>query len=98
VDKTFNLSAEGKRPLNMNVYFRVSNLFDRQNILGVYAFTGSPYDDGYLASAEGQSFVSGIEAQGRSLQAFLNSYSWSMLNPGRFTLPRRMYVGVSFGF
>lgn len=98
VDKTFNLAAKGKKPLNVNVYFRVANLLDRKNVTGVYGYTGSATDDGYLASIEGQSFVNGISGQGRSLQGYLNSYSWAMLNPNRFTLPRRMYVGASFGF
>ena len=98
IDKTFNLAAKGKKPLNVNVYFRVANLLDRKNVTGVYGYTGSATDDGYLASIEGQSFVNGISGQGRSLQGYLNSYSWAMLNPNRFTLPRRMYVGASFGF
>ena len=98
IDKTFNLAAKGKNPLNVNIYFRVANLLDRRNVVSVFGYTGSPTDDGYLASVEGQSFVNGISAQGRSLQAYLSSYSWAMLDPNRFTLPRRLYVGASFGF
>ena len=96
IDKTFNLSGSPERPLTMNIYFRVANLLDRRNIVGVYAYTGSPVDDGYLASAEGQSTISGLNAT--RLNAYLNSYSWAMLNPNNYTQPRRMYVGVSFGF
>jgi outer membrane receptor protein involved in Fe transport len=98
IDKTFNLTAAGRRPLNMNVYFRVANLLDRRNVTSVFAYTGSPTDDGYLATAEGQSSISGLTSQGRNINAYLSSYSWAMLDPNRFTLPRRLYVGVSFGF
>ncbi len=97
-DKTFTLVSTGKNPLNLNVYFRVSNLLNTKNVLGVYPVTGSPTDDGYLATAEGQSILRGIEEQGKSLDAYLASYSWVLLNPGRYTLPRRMYVGASLAF
>lgn len=80
------------------MYFRVSNLLNTKNVLGVYPVTGSPTDDGYLATAEGQSILRGIEEQGKSLDAYLASYSWVLLNPGRYTLPRRMYVGASLAF
>ena len=98
VDKSFNLAAANKRPLNLNIYFRVSNLLDRRNVTGVYTATGSPTDDGYLASAEGQSVLSGVSESGRSEEAYLASYSWILLNPNNFTLPRRMYVGALFEF
>jgi hypothetical protein len=98
VDKTFNLSAAGKNPLFLNVYFRVSNLLDSRNWASVYEYTGSPTDDGYLASAEGQQSIVGLENQGRSLDAYLAAYSWSLLNPNNFLAPRRMFVGASFSF
>jgi hypothetical protein len=98
VDKSFQLVKEGKNPLNLNNYLRVANVLNRKNILGVYTTTGSPTDDGYLASAEGQSIVNGIAAQGASKQAYLDAYSWSVRNPNNFTLPRRIYVGASFEF
>jgi outer membrane receptor protein involved in Fe transport len=99
LDKTFDLSsATSKNPLSLNVYLRVSNLLNQKNVLGVYSVTGSPYDDGYLATAEGQSVLRGVGDQGRNVDAYLDSYSWVMLNPGRFTLPRRIYIGAAFQF
>lgn len=98
VDKTFSLSKGDKRPLNLNIYLRVSNLLNRKNILGVYTTTGSPTDDGYLASAEGQSVVNGLSTQGVNTQAYLDAYSWTVRNPNNFTLPRRIYVGAAFEF
>jgi outer membrane receptor protein involved in Fe transport len=93
VDKSFELSKN----LNLNVYFRVTNLLDRRNVTTVYGYTGDPRDDGYLATAEGQSIVNGYKSQGRE-QAFLSAYSWSLLNPNNFTQPRRMYVGAVVEF
>ncbi len=98
IDKSFNLSAEDKKPLNLNIYFRVSNLLNRKNVISVYPVTGSPTDDGYLATAEGQSIVEGYHCtrpKPGSLSGFL---FLAVRNPDNFTLPRRMYVGAVFEF
>lgn len=98
LDKTFDLVSNVKNPLSLNVYLRVSNLLNQKNVIGVYSVTGSPYDDGYLATAEGQSVLRGVAEQGRDQDAYLAAYSWALLNPGRLTLPRRIYVGAAFQF
>ncbi|MCC6460840.1 MAG: TonB-dependent receptor [Saprospiraceae bacterium] len=98
LDKSFSLVAANKKPLNLNVYLRVSNLLNIKNVVGVYSVTGSPTDDGYLATAEGQSLLAGLEQQNRNVNAYLASYSWALLNPDRYTQPRRIYVGASVEF
>ena len=98
VDKSFSLAAADKKPLNLNIYFRVSNLLNRKNVINVYPVTGSPTDDGYLATAEGINITNNVISQGRSQQAYLASYSWLVRNPDNFTLPRRMYVGAIVEF
>lgn len=98
LDKSFSLTAANKKPLNLNVYFRVSNLLNRKNVISVYSVTGSPVDDGYLATAEGVNVTNNIINQGRSTQAYLDSYSWLVRNPNNYTLPRRLYVGALFEF
>ncbi|HMQ49299.1 MAG TPA: TonB-dependent receptor [Saprospiraceae bacterium] len=92
VDKSFDI---GKN-LGLNVYVRVSNLLDRQNIIQVYPATGSAVDDGFLATPEGRSFLNGLD----DLQeiAFLASYQWRELNPNFYSLPRRIYLGAIFDF
>ena len=95
VDKDFNLSKTGN--LGLNVYFRVSNLFDTRNIANVYPATGSPDDDGYLASFRGIDAQESAQAIGLGSQ-FVASYQWRMLNPTFFSLPRRMFVGAIFNF
>lgn len=98
IDKSFSLTAANKKPLNLNVYFRVANLLNRKNVVGVYPVTGSPTDDGFLATAEGVNNTNRILTEGRNQQAYLASYSWLVRNPDNFTLPRRMYVGASIEF
>jgi len=98
VDKNFTLFEPANRPaVGLNVYLRVQNLLDRRNLLGVYSATGSAYDDGYLNSVNGQSLLEDIERQGLS-EFYIPSYNWRLLNPGFFTLPRRIYLGAILQF
>jgi len=94
VDKSFRLT-EG---LNMNVYCRISNLLDRQNVLNVYPVTGSAQDDGFLASANGQDQIRQIQNSVQSVEAYLASYQWSLINPNLYSLPRRIFLGAILDF
>lgn len=98
VDKSFTLNRSVTNPLQLNVYFRVSNLLNRLNVLGVYRATGSPTDDGYLTYTDGISKVREYSLNGLDTQAYLDAYSWFVRNPDNFAQPRRMYVGASFIF
>lgn len=99
IDKDIYLTApDAEKPLIVNVYFRVSNLLNRRNIINVYTATGSPSDDGYLTSARGQDALDATFLSGRSTEAFLASYQWRMLNPNFYSLPRRMFIGAIFNF
>jgi len=99
LDKTFDFSlsksGESKKNLNMNVYVLVQNLFDVRNVLSVYRFTGSPTDDGYLSSGIGIQNVAGISP---SPDSFYDLYSTKTSNPGNFSLPRRIRLGVVLNF
>lgn len=94
VDKSFRIADK----VNMNVYCRISNLLDRQNVLNVYSATGSPEDDGFLASPNGQDAIENIANSNRVLDAFLASYQWRILNPNFFSLPRRIFLGAVVDF
>lgn len=98
LDKNFNLSGAGKKALFLNVYFRVTNLLDTRNVLGVYTATGSPTDDGYLASQQGLNEIAQVLSQQRPLQPFLDAYSWNLNNPNVYSQPRRLYLGANFNF
>jgi outer membrane receptor protein involved in Fe transport len=99
IDKSFNITKPGSTSsLGLNIYLRVSNVFDRRNIQSVYRFTGSPKDDGFLNSARGTAFLAGGFNQGESQESFLAHYSWNLLNPDNYSLPRRIYLGAIFDF
>ncbi len=100
LDKDFVLrqGGNGKAPLIANVYFRVSNVLNRKNIIRVYSFTGSPVDDGYLASPRGEDSIESTNFSPEATASYLASYQWAMLNPDNYALPRRMFLGVIFGF
>ncbi len=94
VDKSFIITPG----LNMNLYCRISNLLDRRNVVNVYSATGSPTDDGFLASSNGQDKIESIENSTREVESYLAAYQWARLNPNNFALPRRIYVGAIFDF
>ncbi len=95
IDKNFRLTknTDAKRPIYLNLYFRVQNLLDTRNVLGVYTATGSPDDDGFLASPLGQNNISDIQRAGNDVNAYTAAYNWVLLNPNFYSLPRRMYIG-----
>ena len=100
-NKRFRLNAsddQERNPIFVNVYFRVQNLFNTQNVIGVYTASGSPEDDGFLASPNGQSTLDGVTTIGKDVNAYIQSYQWRMLNNGFYTLPRRMYLGAILEF
>ncbi|NRB63458.1 MAG: TonB-dependent receptor [Saprospiraceae bacterium] len=94
VDKTFRVS-EG---LGLNVYCRVSNLLDRRNVINVYPVTGSPEDDGFIASANGLDKLQQIENSVQSVESYLASYQWALINPNFYSLPRRIFLGAILDF
>ena len=101
IDKSISLNkGEDGRPLFLNIYFRVQNLFDTRNVISVYSASGSPDDDGFIASPEGQGAIQSIERQGRGNEVdfFIESYNWRLLDPDNYTRPRRMYLGAIFEF
>lgn len=90
-NKTWNVD---KGPFsNVEVYLQMLNVLNTQNILGVYAFTGSPNDDGYLSSPQGQN---AIQFQ-TNAQSYADLYNISLANPGLYSLPRRLRLGIRFG-
>ena len=100
IDKSFRFGGQGenKRSYGLNVYLRVQNVLDRQNIINVYPATGSAADDGYLESPFGLGEIANINSSGRSIDSFIDSYQWRVLNPNFFSLPRRIFLGAVFDF
>lgn len=94
IDRDFSLFNEGGKGVDLNVYLRISNLLDRQNIISVYPATGLPDDDGFLASVQGATSIASQVDEA----AYIESYQWRVLNPNYFSLPRRIFLGASFSF
>jgi outer membrane receptor protein involved in Fe transport len=100
-DKSFRLLGEtASHPLFVNVYVRVENLLDARNIIDVYKASGSPYDDGFLVTQDGQASIQTLKDSNRAddVDNYLLSYQWGLLNPDFFTLPRRIYLGAQVQF
>ena len=77
-----------------NVYILVFNVLNTKNITGVYSTTGNPNDDGYLLQHK---------IKIRSCSRWMHNLSGICMlchvnSPGNYMLPRRIHVGVQFGF
>lgn len=97
IDKDFHFvmgKGENKRDGIVNVYFRINNILNSRNILGVYSFTGNADDDGYLTANESQKQIS----EALSAQAYRDLYAIAVNNPGNYSSPRTIHLGVIFNF
>lgn len=92
-DKMFRLSIKS-HPCQLTIYIAATNLFNTENILQVYNYTGSPTDDGFLESAFGKQVVAGQV----SPQAYADQYSVYEKIPTYFSLPRQASLGLTFQF
>jgi hypothetical protein len=103
VDKDFPITIKGKdkdgegHKCDLQVYITVTNLLNTENVLNVYGYTGSPSNDGYLASAAGQQAINAISTIGSS-QAFIDQYKIKVQDPGYLAMPRTIRLGLSFNF
>ncbi|HRQ30175.1 MAG TPA: carboxypeptidase-like regulatory domain-containing protein [Saprospiraceae bacterium] len=82
----------------VNVYFRIQNILDIKNVIGVYSYSGTPEDSGYLLSSYGADRLAVIESTGRPVENFLEMYQWRLLAPGFYSYPRRIYLGATVSF
>ena len=97
LDRTINLEfgegEEAKRAF-LNVYVRVTNLFNQFNVLGVYRATGNPDDDGYLAASQSQSTIQNQLDE----QSFRDMYRMAVDNPFNISIPRTIRLVVKIDF
>jgi hypothetical protein len=98
LDKTINLEYgkkdDKKRTAFLNVYVRVTNLFNQFNLLNVYRATGNWDDDGYLAAAASQTSIQNQIDE----QAFRDYYAMKVQNPFNVSVPRTIRLGVKIDF
>ncbi|HRH38717.1 MAG TPA: hypothetical protein PK760_10250, partial [Flavobacteriales bacterium] len=95
IDRDINLTFGGKdgdkaKKLDMNVYFLITNVLNTQRITGVYRYTGSPNNDGYIAQLTDRSQI--------DPNAFRDLYATKINNPGNYGAPRTIRVGVRLSF
>jgi hypothetical protein len=83
-----------QKTANLNVYFWITNLLNRQNINGVYAATGNPQDDGYLTDARYTDAIVGKNDP----DAFRYYYGLAVNNPFNYGLPRQIRLGIKLDF
>ena len=92
INKSFMLDKRGTK--SIDVYLQILNLFNTLNVTNVYPFTGSPDDDGFLASTAGQAQIQGQVSE----QAYIDLYNRRMNSPFNFSLPRRFRLGIAYNF
>ena len=97
VEKTFKVGQ-----YNLIPYFWVRNLFDNENVVGVYEGTGKADISGYLESPEGQvrASESTIDPQtGRTRgDEFAYRYTLGENNPKNYSNPRMILFGIRASF
>jgi hypothetical protein len=97
IDKDFHFTmgnGEKKHEGFVNVYIRINNVLNQKNIMGVYPYTGNADDDGYLTAPESQKQIS----EAISEQAYRDLYAVAVNNPGNYSNPRTIRLGVIFNF
>ncbi|MES2618145.1 MAG: carboxypeptidase regulatory-like domain-containing protein [Bacteroidota bacterium] len=98
ISKDIQLKWEGsngkKKTGFVQVYFYVTNLFNTRNVNGVYPYTGSPADDGFLNSQKGQQALTSQ----LSAEAYNYYYRTAINSPGNYQAPRFMRLGAKFNF
>jgi hypothetical protein len=78
----------------LRTFLWVQNLFNVANVLSVFRYTGSAYNDGFLTSPQAQEQIRTATQQ----QAYIDLYNTRMLNPDRFLMPRLTRLGVALYF
>jgi len=99
VDKDFYFKLKKNADDNakgayLNVYLQVLNLLDTKNIINVYPYTGNPDDDGYLSAPEWQRQINNQ----LDPLAFRDLYGNFVDNPGNYSTPRQIRLGLMFNF
>ena len=95
VDRDIPLSFGGKdgdkaKAANLNIFLLITNVFNTENIIGVYRYTGSPNNDGFLAELTDRTQVDPV--------SYRELYTLKVNSPFNYGLPRQIRLGVRFDF
>ncbi|MES2779309.1 MAG: carboxypeptidase regulatory-like domain-containing protein [Bacteroidota bacterium] len=98
IDKNFFIRSEsltGKTTMyRLRLFMSVQNLFNNINVLSVFRYTGSAYDDGFITSTYAESQI----RSATNAQSLVDLYNVRVVDPGRFALPRLTRIGVALYF
>ncbi len=95
IDKEFYFGkSNGNKRTYLDVYLQILNLMNTHNIMGVYAATGNPDDDGYLSAPEWQTQINNQTDP----QSFRDLYSVAVNSPYNYSSPRMIRLGVMINF
>lgn len=98
VEKNFMIigQAPGGKPTayRLRIFMSVQNLFNNINVLSVFRYTGSAYDDGFITSTFAESQL----RSATNAQSLVDLYNVRVVDPGRFALPRLTRLGVALYF
>jgi hypothetical protein len=86
----FGGEEDKAKTANLNLYLLVTNIFNTENIIGVYRYTGAPTNDGYIAQLTDRTQV--------DPDAYRDLYTERVNNPFNFGAPRTIRLGVRFDF
>ncbi|MDH7515995.1 MAG: TonB-dependent receptor [Bacteroidota bacterium] len=95
IDKSFTIAG-----LDFNIYLRVLNVLNLRQPSSVFATSGAPDDNGYLATEEGQAYLKTYASYGEIFRQLYRDYYYQMaiMNAGTYTGPRQMYLGLRIDF
>ncbi|TND03930.1 MAG: TonB-dependent receptor, partial [Bacteroidetes bacterium] len=101
IDKNVDLKWGGKKEdgsdkkmAGLNIYLQVLNVLNTKNVVSVYRYTGNANDDGYLYAASSQVAINSQTDP----QSFIDLYNVKINNPGNYSIPRRIRLGVMLDF
>jgi len=97
IDRNFELEfgkEDKKIAAMLNVYVRITNLLNQQNLLSVYRATGNWDDDGWLAAASSQISIQNQTDE----QSYRDYYQMKIQNPFNISAPRTIRLGVKLDF
>ncbi|HET7817792.1 MAG TPA: TonB-dependent receptor [Bacteroidia bacterium] len=90
----FGKGEERSSEASLNIYVQVLNLLNAKNIMNLYRYTGDPKDDGYLTAPVNQIAI----ASKNDPTSFADLYDIKLQNPGFYSIPRRIRIGLEFNF
>lgn len=95
---------------SLKLFIRITNLFDKKNVLNIYEYTDSANNDGLLASPTGEYFIPAFDSDvdGNGINDFIDLYTAinvdnheayrTEVGKRLFSPPRQIFVGLSLEF